>query len=339
MTDNRKAYCVDDNLSELHLLLVDTAERAYMGQTIPQGWSCALLYSGRNRLYEIKTSRGDTYVVKRFGRLSLLRRLYYSYLGSSKAKRSCLNALSLGFLNISTPQPIGYLEQYGAFGLIGQTYYTSRSAGVTEGSIHPHMRGWTAPEGFLPALADFVANLHQAGVAHHDLSPGNILYRLDSKGQYHFSLVDVNRMSFSAYALSSSQSVRNLSRLASNLSVSTTLAQYYAKSRGWEIAPTVKQINERCDAFWLGRLPKLSVRYAKRVYGISPICFVFRLLLPYWLLSIKSKFATGSTLEIIKKSRQAFYSKYLSAEDIRHVYRKRHGFDYHISTKYPPTTL
>lgn len=333
MKDNVRAYCVDDELSDLHLRLVDTAERAYMGQSIPEGWGCAVLYSGRNTLYEIRTPRGDAYVVKRFGRLSLLRRLYYTYLGSSKAKRSCLNALSLGFLEISTPQPIGYLERYGALGLIEQAYYTSRSAEASVSSIHPHMRGWTAPTGFLPALARFVADLHQAGVAHHDLSPGNILYRLDSEGQYRFSLVDVNRMAFSSHALSPTQSVRNLARLASNLAVSTTLAQYYAEARGWEVAPTVEQINEACDGFWLGRLPKLSVRYAKRVYGISPLRFVFAMLLPYWLLGIRERFASGSAAESIKERRQAFYIKYLSPEDIRHAYRKRDGYDYRITTQ------
>lgn len=45
------------------------------------------------------------------------------------------------------------------------------------------------------AFAQYTANLHQAGIMHRDYSPGNILFdQID--GEYHFMLVDINRMTF-----------------------------------------------------------------------------------------------------------------------------------------------
>lgn len=47
----------------------------------------------------------------------------------------------------------------------------------------------------MTAFAEFTARLHEAGILHLDYSPGNILY--DKIGEeYHFSLVDINRMHF-----------------------------------------------------------------------------------------------------------------------------------------------
>lgn len=45
------------------------------------------------------------------------------------------------------------------------------------------------------AFARYTARLHESDIMHRDYSPGNILFdKID--GEYHFMLVDINRMSF-----------------------------------------------------------------------------------------------------------------------------------------------
>lgn len=52
----------------------------------------------------------------------------------------------------------------------------------------------------MTAFAEFTARLHEAGILHLDYSPGNILY--DKIGEeYHFSLVDINRMHLAKWIL------------------------------------------------------------------------------------------------------------------------------------------
>ena len=51
------------------------------------------------------------------------------------------------------------------------------------------------------AFAQYTARLHEAGILHRDYSPGNILFdKID--GEYQFSLVDINRMSFGVVDIS-----------------------------------------------------------------------------------------------------------------------------------------
>lgn len=276
----------------------------------------SLIYSGRNQLYRVATSGGDL-VVKSFQRPSWWRALYYSFLGSTKAQRSHMHALELARRGIGVAETIGCGEERRALGILGRSYYVSRVVDSTEAHIHPHARGWAAPEGFMPALASFLAELHERGVAHEDLSPGNILYRYSPESGYSFYLVDLNRMKLYDRPLTLQESIRNMDRLMSAAAVTRQLATYYAACRRLDAVVVETMLTDATDHFWAARLPKLAQRYAQRVYGLGAVAFLFN------CLCYRSALFWGNT----QRAGQ-LYRRYLQPEDIRHVERHRHSLSY-----------
>lgn len=288
-------------------------------------WTCRCIYAGRNRLYRLSNAHGS-YVVKSFGRIAWLRRLYYSTTNSSKARRSFLNALELEHLEIGTPRPIGYAEEVDILGILGASYYATEYIDARV-DVQPEMYGYSAPDGFYSALGDFIASLHLAGVQHIDLSPGNILYRRDSEGAYHFWLVDLNRMNFRSYALGKRDSLKGMSRLSSSASVTTFIASAYAKARGWSVQETISRANAYSDDFFATRLLKLSLRYTCRHWGFSAVHFCY-LYIRYRLLRFMRAFLSPSSprAQRLFALEQDLYSRYLAPEDIRRVLERRYGY-------------
>lgn len=284
-----------------------------------------LLYSGRNRLYRVTSDHGE-YVVKSFGKVSLWRRLYYSYIGTTKARRAHLSALELeARVSGAAPESYGYLEERNVFGLIGYCYYVSAYIEATELDIHPHMRGWTAPPDMLRQLGGFIARLHEAGVEHLDLSPGNILYHYDRvTGLYHFVLVDLNRMRFCPRSLTLVEGAHNVDRLPSCPSVTNRLANHYADERGWLASEVEQAWSEACDRFWLKRLPKLAYRWGRRRgLGASRLAFAC-IYIWYQILVRLGRWSWLGTWSIGAKRRaEEIYQVRLRGEDIRHALRRR----------------
>ena len=68
-------------------------------------------------------------------------------------------------------------------------------------------------EDILQALGVYVAELHQAGILHLDLSIGNILFEKDETG-IHFCLIDINRMKFQS--VDQVMGCKNFERLRGN---------------------------------------------------------------------------------------------------------------------------
>lgn len=150
------------------------------------------IYRGRNSLYRFQM--GETpVIVKDFKRPHILNRYVYTNLRKSKARRSFENALKIAGLGFLTPQPVAYCEVKRGLQLIWSFYLSVQLDGATE------MRRWEENpdrETLLPAFAADMLRLHRAGVWHKDFSPGNILYKKDSAGNYNFYYVDLNRMQF-----------------------------------------------------------------------------------------------------------------------------------------------
>lgn len=321
-----------DQVSLLRELVACLQQAEQKGEGLYYGWQCTLIYDGRNRLYHLKGGDRGDYVLKCFGTLPLIRRLYYGWIGRSKAARSYYHALELERMGIGTATPLGYAEEYDALHLLSRSYYVSAWVEATETRIHPHMLGHCTPAGFLEALVDYLIAVHSSGVCHSDLSPGNVLYRYDRPTQsYHFSLVDLNRMTFRGRALTMQEVAHNLRALACNLSVSTQLAQLYARRAGYPVADFVQLVNEETDRYELSRLFKRSYRLARRHRGQSFVGF-FIAYLRYRAVRLCRRLSVGERAERLHTIEQELYRQTCQRADAgRHALRKRHGYSYRLS--------
>ena len=284
------------------------------------------IYRGRNVLYRVECPEGD-FTIKHFGRLALLRRLYYGWTNSSKARRSLLNAVQLSAYGIATPEPIGYAEERSALGGLEDSYYVTRYLAFTGADLQHEARSGEVNESLTRALATFLAELHECGIVHEDLSPGNIPYIYDrAKEEYTFMLVDLNRMHFTATPLSLRASIRNLDRLFAHPRATETLGRAYAEARGWDPAVVQSALEAACDSFWLHRLPKLALRYAQRAEGMSAPTFLRHYNAYLRWRRLRHLCPVGSWQRALHARESAFYTRYLEVEDVRRALAKRENY-------------
>lgn len=194
-----------------------------------------VLHSGRNTLYE-----QDGLVIKQFAKPGLLKALYYGWFGKSKARRSYEYAQRLLSLGIATPEPVAYQEvRY--FGLLRDSYYVCRKSACPyslSDLIPTPSQKEMAGERPLPSIASFIARMHEAGILHRDLSPGNILF--DDKGQV--EVIDLNRICWKRQPLDFRTGCQNFERLNIGREALTIMAKAYAEARGFEPDTCVRYI-------------------------------------------------------------------------------------------------
>jgi GT2 family glycosyltransferase len=190
--------------------------------------SAKVVYKERNELREIKTGSHEL-VIKSFRVPNFINRIVYVYFRKSKARRSYENSVLLVQLEVCCAQPYGFIEQF-RWGLLSESYYASKvicsklkMSEVLHGE-RSHDRG-----GVLKEFGEFVAMLHERGVNHKDLSPGNIL--IDESGSSNkFCLVDVNRMKFGL--LTDEERFSNFKMLWASDQDLKVIMDSYAKSAG-----------------------------------------------------------------------------------------------------------
>jgi tRNA A-37 threonylcarbamoyl transferase component Bud32 len=210
-----------------------------------------VVYEGRNTLKIVRLPDQTPVVVKRFKTPSLVNRIRYALTGESKASRSYRNALEIRRRGIATPTPVAYLEEK-TCGLPTRCYYLSLYEAGAE-TIRPYMSGAVeGNEDLLAAFTRFTVAMHEAGVVHLDYSPGNILRRTNAQAAGAFTLVDINRLTFSS--LTEDQAYRNLRRLCTSKEVSTWIARVYARARGYDEARAVAAVNRYSDRFFARKI-------------------------------------------------------------------------------------
>jgi len=177
----------------------------------------AAFYRGRNTLYRL-AGVDRPVVIKAFGNGRWWRRGR----GPMKATASYDHALRLVRLGFGTPEPLAVVYARGT----GGYYVCAWEDGCR--SV------WDLHDGLIPtqhatALAEMVAKLHEAGVHHLDLTPGNVLLKPVGNA-FEFLLVDCNRMRFGPVSLST-----GLAALA-KLECHGQLLKAYAAARGADLA-------------------------------------------------------------------------------------------------------
>lgn len=173
-----------------------------------------ILLDRRNRVgiakLPLKNGKSVEVVIKEFHSRGLqkLKTLFLS----SKALKSWQGAVALVGRGIETPFPIAYLEKRKK-GFLEQSFFLSeRISDIKE--IRSLFLELPEPElrQLLAALARFLFFCHEKGILHRDLSDGNILVKRDERENFHFYLIDTNRIRVRG-RISLLMRIRNLVRL------------------------------------------------------------------------------------------------------------------------------
>ena len=149
-------------------------------------------------------------------------------------------------MGVASPTPIAYIEQYKC-GLLTHGYFISiyeKDYSV----IRELMAGTQKDDSLLTELAIYIADIHNKGILHLDMSPGNILYKKE-KNKFSFTLIDINRMKFSPF-ISKENRYKSFKRLTDNEKVLTEIAKIYAASSSLDEAETIREINRYSFQFF-----------------------------------------------------------------------------------------
>jgi hypothetical protein len=171
---------------------------------------------------------GKTINIKSFKIPNLINQIAYKYFRKSKARRSYEYANRLIENGIGTPQSIAYAENFKLLGLEKSFYISEHlQAELTfrELVLQPY---YPDHENILRQFTRFTFDLHQKGIEFLDHSPGNTLIKKGTEGNYHFYLVDLNRMNFHD-VMDFDSRMRNFNRLTPKTEMLAIMSDEYAK--------------------------------------------------------------------------------------------------------------
>jgi len=182
--------------------------------------SKCILQEGRNTIKKVQY-KGTELVVKSFKKPHFINRIMYSFLRTSKAKRSYQYSLKIANF---VPEAIAFIELH-QNGLIANSYFICEHFDY-DFTIRAPLTDSNYPEreAIYKAFAKFTFELHQQGILHRDYSPGNILIK-QVGDRYIFKIIDLNRMDFKQ--LSFEHRMRNFAMLwASDADLNLIMLEY-----------------------------------------------------------------------------------------------------------------
>ncbi|MDI1303924.1 MAG: lipopolysaccharide kinase InaA family protein [bacterium] len=187
-----------------------------------------LFGDGKRNVIKLFELEGVTVNIKSFKIPHLINKIAYKYFRKSKARRSYEYANRLIENGIGTPQPIAYAENFKLSGL-EKSYYISEHL-QTELTFRELVLQPDYPdhENILRQFTRFTFDLHQKGIEFLDHSPGNTLIKKVSEGNYHFYLVDLNRMNFHD-VMDFDSRMKNFNRLTPKTEMLAVMSDEYAK--------------------------------------------------------------------------------------------------------------
>ena len=182
----------------------------------------------RNSIKKVEVSN-KVIIIKAFKIPNVINQIVYRYFRKSKARRSFEFATNLINLDIKTPAPIAYIEDFTLLGL-KRSYYISEFVDYDityrELSLQSERE---ENEVILRAFTKFTYGLHEKEIIFLDHSPGNTLIIKKNIG-FDFYLVDLNRMKFGK--LDFEDRMKNFSRLTPEKDMIQFMSEEYAKLSG-----------------------------------------------------------------------------------------------------------
>lgn len=216
-----------------------------------------IVHEGRNSIKTFHTELGD-WNVKRYHKPSWLNRFIYSFVRKPKGMRAFTYPKFVLAASCETPRPVAYVEDRNSFGLIGFSYFISEHCPYRRRFYEFGDAHVTNCADILTAFALFTARMHEKGIYHRDYSPGNILFDFIN-GQWHFSIVDINRMQFGSVSIK--KGCQNFARLWGQPEFFHFLGQTYAQARQADETQCIKWVMQARNDFWKPRAKHFSLPY------------------------------------------------------------------------------
>lgn len=223
----------------------------------------SIIYDQRNRLASYNTPDDRTYNIKAFRIPHIINRIAYGWFRGSKARRAYENAVMLCELQVATPQPYAYIEEFDSMHWLHKSYYISRQLPDDFTQIR-YADQRDDFDNIVREVAHFVADFHKKGVWMVDLTPGNILLRRTDEG-YEFALVDVNRMKFDVRKTSTL--VKSCGRLFEAAEARSIFATYYAEAMNLPRDYVVKLMEKQVEADIARRRSKKALFHPQKFFN------------------------------------------------------------------------
>ncbi len=208
----------------------DFVEKESSLVNVIKGFNCSGEVFGNGDRNKIKLFDldGITINIKSFKIPHFINKIAYRYFRKSKAKRSFEFATQLMEMQIGTPKPIAFYENYDAIGL-KESYYACEHLGdVFEFRALVDDKTFVDREVIIRQFTQFTFEMHQKGIEFLDHSPGNTLIKKGTENKCQFFLVDLNRMNFHT-VMDFNLRMKNFNRLTPHKEMIAIMSNEYAK--------------------------------------------------------------------------------------------------------------
>ncbi len=203
------------------------------------------IYKGRNTVKSFETQFGE-WVIKKYKKPNIIQKIVYSFFRKSKAERAYIYAEKLLTLGINTPKAIAYIEEK-KYKLFSHSYFISTTC--KDAPLYPVLVEKTLYDKKLVSyLAAFFVEMHKKGFLHGDPNLDNILYRINDKNEFLFTVIDTNRSIFKPN-LSPKECLDNLKRITHRRDLLQQIVEEYAKLQNWNIQSSVERVMNALDQF------------------------------------------------------------------------------------------
>ena len=187
-----------------------------------------ILVNGQRNAIKLFEVEGITLNIKSFKRPNLFNKIVYRYFRKSKARRSFEFASKLMEMQIGTPQPVAFFENYDFVGLKESYYACEHLENVFEFREIVQNEAFENRDFIIRKFTQFTFEMHEKGIEFLDHSPGNTLIRKNTDGSYSFYLVDLNRMKFHE-TIDFKTRMKNLSKITHKKDMIAVMSNEYAK--------------------------------------------------------------------------------------------------------------
>ncbi|MEL1248084.1 lipopolysaccharide kinase InaA family protein [Flavobacterium sp. DGU41] len=187
-----------------------------------------VLVEGQRNAIKLFDLKDFTLNVKSFKKPNLINKIAYRYFRKSKARRSFEFASKLMEMQIGTPQPVAFFENYDFIGLNESYYACQHLENVFEFREIVQNETFENRDFIIRKFTQFTFEMHEKGIEFLDHSPGNTLIRKNNEGSYSFFLVDLNRMKFHE-TIDFKTRMKNLSKITHKKDMIAVMSNEYAK--------------------------------------------------------------------------------------------------------------